>query len=74
MSFFYYLIHLPFFFFFFLILFFLSLKKEAFSLEKEAFSVLRSCGWSDKVFSFMSSKKRLREEAGNGPSSTSEFK
>ncbi|XP_050279606.1 ubiquitin carboxyl-terminal hydrolase 25 [Quercus robur] len=50
------------------------LKKEAFSLEKEAFSVLRSCGWSDKVFSFMSSKKRLREEAGNGPSSTSEFK
>ncbi|KAL0008915.1 hypothetical protein SO802_010417 [Lithocarpus litseifolius] len=50
------------------------LKKEAFSLEKEAFSVLRSCGWSDEVFSFMSSKKRLREEAGNGPSSTSEFK
>ncbi|KAF3956863.1 hypothetical protein CMV_018061 [Castanea mollissima] len=28
----------------------------------------------DEVFSFMRSKKRLREEAGNGPSSTSEFK
>lgn len=29
------------------------------SLKKEASSVLRSCGWSDKVHSFMRSKKRL---------------
>ncbi|XP_062090473.1 ubiquitin carboxyl-terminal hydrolase 25 [Humulus lupulus] len=34
-------------------------------LAKEASSVLRSCGWSEKVYSFMSSGKRLRtEEAG----------
>ncbi|KAM6584690.1 hypothetical protein CsatB_011692 [Cannabis sativa] len=34
-------------------------------LAKEASSVLRSCGWSEKVYSFMSSEKRLRtKEAG----------
>ena len=29
------------------------------SLEKEAISVLRSCGWADEVYSFMRSRKRL---------------
>ncbi|GMY33513.1 ubiquitin carboxyl-terminal hydrolase 25 [Fagus crenata] len=43
-------------------------------LKKEASSVLQSCGWSDKVHNFMSSRKRLCREAGNGPSSSSEFK
>lgn len=37
------------------------------SLEKEASSVLRSCGWSGNVYSFMCSRKRVRE-AGNTPS------
>ncbi len=46
----------------------------SFSLKKEASSVLQSCGWSDKVHNFMSSRKRLCREAGNGPSSSSEFK
>nr|GMC81367.1 ubiquitin carboxyl-terminal hydrolase 25 [Ipomoea batatas] len=32
------------------------LKKE---LMKEASSVLRSCGWTDNVYSLMRSKKRL---------------
>ena len=36
------------------------------SLGKEAKSVLRSCGWTDKVCDFMRSRKRLRaQEAGN---------
>ncbi|XP_054815330.1 ubiquitin carboxyl-terminal hydrolase 25-like [Prosopis cineraria] len=35
-------------------------------LGKEAKSVLRSCGWTDKVYDYMSSRKRLRaQEAGN---------
>ncbi|XP_044503933.1 ubiquitin carboxyl-terminal hydrolase 25-like [Mangifera indica] len=38
-------------------------------LEKEASFVLRSCGWSENVYSFMSSRKRLcAQEAGNAPS------
>ncbi|KAL5736725.1 hypothetical protein ACOSP7_031179 [Xanthoceras sorbifolium] len=38
-------------------------------LEKEAFSVLQSCGWSEKVYSFMCSRKRLcTREALNTPS------
>ncbi|XP_059441483.1 ubiquitin carboxyl-terminal hydrolase 25 isoform X2 [Corylus avellana] len=43
-------------------------------LEKEASSILRSCGWSDNVYSFMSSRKRLCREARNGSSSISESK
>ncbi|KAI4323142.1 hypothetical protein L6164_022772 [Bauhinia variegata] len=36
------------------------------SLKRDASSVLRSCGYSDKVYSFMRSRKRLHaEEAGN---------
>ncbi|KAI9073868.1 hypothetical protein K1719_044140 [Acacia pycnantha] len=38
-------------------------------LEKEAKLVLRSCGWTDKVHDFMSSRKRLHaQEAGNSSS------
>lgn len=40
-------------------------SKPSFSLEKEAKSVLRSCGWTDKVDEFMRVRKRLHEkEAG----------
>lgn len=36
------------------------------SLGKEAKSVLRSCGWTDMVYDFMRSRKRLcTQEAGN---------
>ncbi|XP_021832110.1 ubiquitin carboxyl-terminal hydrolase 25 [Prunus avium] len=39
-------------------------------LKKEASSVLRSCGWSDKVHSFMRSKKRLcAQQVGTDPNS-----
>ncbi|TXG66562.1 hypothetical protein EZV62_007837 [Acer yangbiense] len=42
-----------------------ELKK---TLEKEAFLVLQSCGWSEKVYSFMCSRKRLcTPEAVNTP-------
>ncbi|RZB66175.1 Ubiquitin carboxyl-terminal hydrolase 25 isoform B [Glycine soja] len=34
-------------------------------LGKEAKSVLRSCGWTDKVYEFMRSKKLHAQEAGN---------
>ncbi|KAL8161380.1 hypothetical protein V2J09_012869 [Rumex salicifolius] len=34
--------------------------KEA--LQKEASSVLRSCGWTDEVYEYMRSKKRLRAD------------
>ncbi|KAJ0046619.1 hypothetical protein Pint_04943 [Pistacia integerrima] len=38
-------------------------------LEKEASLVLRSCGWSENVYSFMCSRKRLcAQEVGNAPS------
>ncbi|KDP30514.1 hypothetical protein JCGZ_16692 [Jatropha curcas] len=38
-------------------------------LKQEAFSVLQSCGWSSKVYSFMCSRKRLcAREAGDVPS------
>ncbi|XP_044473498.1 ubiquitin carboxyl-terminal hydrolase 25-like isoform X2 [Mangifera indica] len=38
--------------------------------KKEAASVLRTCGWSENVYSFMCSRKRLcAQEAGNAPSS-----
>ncbi|XP_015581087.2 ubiquitin carboxyl-terminal hydrolase 25 isoform X1 [Ricinus communis] len=41
--------------------------KEA--LKQEASTVLRSCGWSSKVYSFMCSRKRLcAREPGNLPS------
>lgn len=44
-------------------------------LAKEASSVLRSCGWSDKVYSFMSSEKRLRtQEAGTTPLTRDELR
>ncbi|KAL5565248.1 hypothetical protein UlMin_028412 [Ulmus minor] len=44
-------------------------------LAKEASSVLRSCGWSEKVYSFMSSRKRSRtQEAGTAPLSIHELK
>lgn len=40
-------------------------SKPSFSLEKEAKSVLRSCGWTGKVDEFMRVRKRLHEkEAG----------
>lgn len=42
-------------------------------LKKEASSVLRSCGWSDKVYTFMHSRKRICQEAKN-TSSISELK
>jgi hypothetical protein len=44
------------------------------SLEKEASSILRSCGWYDNTYSFMSSRKSLCREARNGSSSFSESK
>ncbi|KAF3441127.1 hypothetical protein FNV43_RR15038 [Rhamnella rubrinervis] len=44
-------------------------------LKKEASSVLRSCGWSDKVYSFMHSRKRLcLQEAGWTPSNGNELR
>ncbi|XP_038690735.1 ubiquitin carboxyl-terminal hydrolase 25 isoform X2 [Tripterygium wilfordii] len=46
-------------------------KLEELKEVKEASSVLRSCGWYDKVYSFMRSRKRLcTQEAGNMPSGT----
>ncbi|KAH7522460.1 ubiquitin carboxyl-terminal hydrolase 25 [Ziziphus jujuba] len=37
-------------------------------LKEETSSVLQSCGWKDKIYSFMSSRKRLRtKEAGSTP-------
>ncbi|XP_024017932.1 ubiquitin carboxyl-terminal hydrolase 25 isoform X2 [Morus notabilis] len=44
-------------------------------LAKEASSVLRSCGWSDKVYNFMGSGKRLRtQEAGTTPLTRDELR
>ncbi|KAF7822524.1 ubiquitin carboxyl-terminal hydrolase 25 isoform X1 [Senna tora] len=43
-------------------------------LEEEAKSVLRQCGWADKVYGFMSSRKRLRAQEGGNSSSEDEIK
>lgn len=42
------------------------LIKPSPSLGKEAKSVLRSCGWTDMVYDYMRTKKKLHaQEAGN---------
>ncbi|XP_028791152.1 ubiquitin carboxyl-terminal hydrolase 25, partial [Neltuma alba] len=43
-------------------------------LEKEAKSVLRSCGWTDKVYGYMSSRKRLCAPKVGNSSSEDEIK
>lgn len=43
-------------------------------LAKEAKSVLGSCGWTDKVYGFMSSQKRLRAQDAGNSSSEDEIK
>ncbi|MED6169880.1 Ubiquitin carboxyl-terminal hydrolase 25 [Stylosanthes scabra] len=43
-------------------------------IAKEAKSVLRSCGWTDNVFDFMRSRKRLRAQEAGHTTSADEIK